>query len=326
MMRVAEAETDTCAWPITQSSQLTDEWFNYSARGENLDLYEWTPHSGSSAYYHTTVAFWANGASQSLSGIPGYTGITYGVDGEGRLVTAQQGTTKIVCDASCSLSSTTYDPSGNPLVVNIAGTTDNDTYTYNTGTELMNTFTFTVGSPSKSFAGTLNWNQNESLQQLAITDGFNAGGAQTCNYGTSTVAGYDDFGRLLSANCGSTWAQTFSYDQFGNITKTGSVSWACATCYSGNNQYNATLSASISYDADGRNLLDDTFHKYSWNVYGSPATIGGATGSVSCGTSGTCLTYDANGRTVEKNVSGSLFADPLQPCWQDRDYVRTDHD
>src|SRR5207248_2184682 len=69
--RVVEAETDTCASPITQASMLTDEWFSYSVRGENTDLYESTPHSG--GYYHTTAGYWANGVLQSLSGIPGYT-------------------------------------------------------------------------------------------------------------------------------------------------------------------------------------------------------------------------------------------------------------
>jgi len=109
-----------------------------------------------------------------------------------------------------------------------------------------------------------------------------------------------------SANCGSVWAQTFSYDQFGNLSKSGSLTWACPTCYNGNNnQYNNVLSSSISYDADG-NLLNDTFHKYTWDSYGHPVTIGGTSGTVTCGTSGTCLTYDALGRMVEKNVSGTF--------------------
>src|SRR5438132_13702647 len=115
--------------------------------------------------------------------------------------------------------------------------------------------------------------------------------------------GYDDLGRLLNVDCGSKWQQTFSYDQFGNITKTGSLNWACATCYNGRNQYNSTLAPSISYDSDGH-LLNDTFYQYTWDVYGHPSTIGPATGTITCGTSGTCLTYDANGNMVEKNVSG----------------------
>lgn len=303
MGHLVEAETDTCVFPVTAASQLTDEWFSYSNRGENTDAYEWTPHTGSSTYYHTTAAFWANGALQSLSGIPGYSTTSYGVDGEGRPSTAQQGTTKIVCDSSCTAASTTFDPAGNPLAVKIGGTTDSDAYTYYSTTERMHTYTFTVGSTPKSIAGTLNWNQNGSLQQLAITDGFNAGGAQTCNFGTASVVGYDDLGRLVKADCGSAWSQTFTYDQYGNGWKTGSLAWACQTCYGTNNRYNTTLSALISYDAAG-NLLNDTFHKYTWDVYGGLATIGSPTGTVTCGSSGICLTYDAFGKMIEKNVAG----------------------
>ena len=301
--RVVEAETDTCAAPITQSSIIADEWFSYSARGELTDLYESTPHSG--GYYHSTATYWANGALASLSGVPGYTALTYGVDGEGRLNTAQQGTTKVVCDSTCSSTSTTFDPAGRPLVVKIGGTTDNDAYTYDPNTERMSTYTFTVGSTPTSMAGTLTWNQNGTLRQLAITDGFNSGGAQTCKFGTATVMGYDDVGRLLSADCGSAWTQTFSYDQFGNITKSGSLSWACPTCYNGSNQYNAVLSPSISYDADG-NLLNDTFHTYTWDAYGHISSID----STTCGTNGTCLTYDALGRMVEKSVN-SVYTELL---------------
>jgi YD repeat-containing protein len=113
--------------------------------------------------------------------------------------------------------------------VNIGGTGnngsgDNDKYTYDLNTGRMLTYAFTVGSTPKSIAGTLTWNQNGTLRALAIADGFNSGGTQTCNYGTSTVMGYDDQGRLLSANCASAWNQTFFYDQYGNPSKTGSVS------------------------------------------------------------------------------------------------------
>ena len=206
---------------------------------------------------------------------------------------------------------------------NIGGTSDNDTYTYYSNTGRMNTFTFTVGSTPKSIAGTLTWNQNGSLQQLAITDGFSAAGTQTCTYGSSSVMGYDDLGRLLNVNCGSNWQQTFSYDQFGNLTKTGSLNWACATCYNGRNQYNSTLAPSISYDSDG-NLLNDTFFRYTWDVYGHPATIGPATGTITCGTSGTCLTYDANGNMVEKKSLRRLQRDSVQPNRQDGYDERTD--
>ena len=76
--------------------------------------------------------------------------------------------------------------------------------------------------------GSLIWNANGSLQQLAITDGFNSGGTQTCNYNSAGTAGYDDLGRLINVNCGVLWGQTFSYDQYDNITKSGNITWV--TC------------------------------------------------------------------------------------------------
>jgi len=108
---------------------------------------------------------------------------------------------------------------------------DTDTYTYDnttcTGslvTGRMTGYTFSVGATPKTDVGGLGWNANGTLRSLAITDGFNAGGTQTCNYGTSTTAGYDEQARLVSAVCtsGSTnvWGQQFSYDAFHNLTKT----------------------------------------------------------------------------------------------------------
>jgi RHS repeat-associated protein len=311
--RVAEAETDTCASPITQASMITDEWFSYSKRGEKTDTYESTPHSG--GYYHATAGYAANGALQSLGGVPAYGAMSYGLDGEGRMSTAQQGTTKIVCDSACSQTlSTTFNPGGNPLIVKIGGFSDNDTYTYWPATERLKTYTYTVGSTPKSISGTLNWNQNGSLQQLAITqDDFNSGGIQTCNYL------YDDLGRIgtppnssaYSVDCGpSFWRQTFTYDQFGNLTKTANpgITWQPGYTAS-TNQYTTptnclTAGGSPCYDANG-NLIRDTFNSYTWDVYGKMSSVRSGNTSAVCGSSGTCLTYDANGNMVEKSVGGT---------------------
>jgi RHS repeat-associated protein len=148
--------------------------------------------------------------------------------------------------------------------------------------------------PAGSLAGNLTWNANGTLRTLAITDDFNSGG-QTCNYGTSSTPGYDELGRLVNVNCtnssGATvWSQTFSYDQFDNITKSGSISWMPGYNL-GNNHY--TL-AGTSYDNNG-NLTNDSFHTYTWDAnWQKPITA-----------DSTSLTYDALGRMVEKNVSGS---------------------
>ncbi len=57
---------------------------------------------------------------------------------------------------------------------------------------------------------------NGTLGQLQITDTYHTGNAQTCAFG------YDDLSRLTTDQCGSAWQQTFGYDAFGNIEKTGS--------------------------------------------------------------------------------------------------------
>jgi len=290
--RLVEAETDNCgAWPPTP---ITDEWFSYSARGELTDVYESTPHSG--GYYHTTTSYFENGAVKTLGGIPGQTSFTYGIDSEGRPKTAVQGSTNLV-------SNTTFNTASQPLVVTL-GLGDSDTYVYDPNTGRMSSYTFTLGSTPTSIVGNLTWNPNGTLSKLAITDGFNAGGTQTCKYGdpSSSVPGYDDLGRLIKVDCSaSVWQQNFSYDPFGNLTKTvptGGTGIAWNPGYNAaNNRYTLT---GTSYDANG-NLLTDTFHTYTWDTEGHPVTID----SSACGTNGICATYDALGRIVEKNVAGT---------------------
>ena len=68
---------------------------------------------------------------------------------------------------------------------------------------------------AQSVVGNLTWNANGTLQALAITDPLNSANSQTCTYG------YDDLVRISSAGCGATWSQTFSFDPFGNISKSG---------------------------------------------------------------------------------------------------------
>jgi YD repeat-containing protein len=167
----------------------------------------------------------------------------------------------------------------------------------------MTNWTFDVGT--KNEAATLNWNPNGTLNNLAITDGFNAGGTQTCLYNPTSGMGYDDLGRLLNVSCGtsgSIWNQSFSYDQYDNLTKTSSGpggSWIPGYNQA-NNQY--TLGGT-SYDGSG-NLLTDTFHTYTWNAFGKLLTID----STACGTNGECVTYDALGRAVETS-NGAAYTE-----------------
>jgi RHS repeat-associated protein len=264
-------------------TKLTDEGFSYDALGRKIGTWEITPHL--SAYTELTASYFANGNLETLSnGQFGYT-ITYTPDGEGRLATAVNQVGAVI------VAGTTYNAASQPTIINIGSGTDQDDYGYDPNTGRMKTYTFQVGSTG-SVAGTLNWNQNGTLQQLGIVDGYNSGGTQTCTFS------YDGLARIGTDNCGSVWDQTFSYDPYGNVTKSanGGISWMPG--YNANNQYTLT---GTSYDADG-NLLTDTFHTYTWNSAGKVATID----SSACGTNGECVTYDAFGRTAEVS-SGSEY-------------------
>ena len=156
----------------------------------------------------------------------------------------------------------------------------------------MKTWTFEVGAAAET--GTLTWSGNGTLRQVTIVDGFNSGGSQTCTFGTSTVMGYDDLGRLLSDNCGSVWQQTFSYnDQYDNLTKSGSSAW--------NPGYNPANNhaTGVGYDNSG-NVTSDPSHTYKWDPFNKLQSVD----SSSCASNGECVTYDALGRIVESSYNG----------------------
>ena len=86
----------------------------------------------------------------------------------------------------------------------------------------MTQYKHTVGSSSNT--GTLTWNANGTLQQLAISDTLNPGDTQTCYYL------YDDLVRLIQAEnppggggtCGRIEHYTYDGDgayAFGNLRK-----------------------------------------------------------------------------------------------------------
>jgi YD repeat-containing protein len=268
------------------AAKLTDEGFGYDADGNPTDLYESTPHSG--GYYHSKVSYWPNGALDTLqllnnSGGAFFPTLTYGAEGEGRpsSVTAASGQSP-VSSATYTLSGTT-EPIGSLTNVTF-GSLDSDSFQYNPNTGRMKQYSLNVNG--QSLVGQLNWNSNGTLGQLAITDPFNSADNQTC---TDT---YDDLARVSGNNCTpSVWAQTFSYDPFGNISKSGSISWQPTYSTASNNQYLAGWNG-VSYDPDG-NLLNDSFNLYTWDGYGNLASANGA-----------AITYDALDRMVE-NDNGS---------------------
>ena len=100
--------------------------------------------------------------------------------------------------------------------------------------------------------------------------------------------------RITSVNCGTPWAQTFSFDPFGNVSKSGSISFL-PTYSTATNRMTALPGFTPMYDSNG-NLTSDSSHTYAWDSDNHPTTIDSVT-----------ATYDALGRMVEQNKSGTYY-------------------
>jgi RHS repeat-associated protein len=224
-----------------------------------------------------TSTYYANGALDTLSNLVGLPTITYGVDGEGRVNSAS------ASSGQNPLTSTTYNTASLPTLVTL-GSSDSDSYTYDANSNRMTKYTFAVNG--QSVVGSLTWNPIGTLETLGVTDPFYGGGNQTCNYT------HNDVSRIASANCGSPWSQTFSYDAFGNISKSGTISFQPTYSYV-TNRMTQIGSSTPTYDANG-NVLTDTAHTYVWDANGRPVTIDGVS-----------ITYDALGRMVERDSAGT---------------------
>jgi RHS repeat-associated protein len=276
--RLAEGYTATCA----TCTKLTDEGFSYDKRGELSASYESTPNSG--GYYSVPVTYWPNGQPKTVGPFLNEAQVSITADGEGRPFAINGSASNIL-----------YNYAGQPtqLMVSCAANCYPIAYQYDPNTLRMTQYSF-AGS-NGTLSGTLTWNPNGSLGQLVVADPVNSADVQTCTYSA------DDLARLASVSCnsGATWGQQFTYDPFGNITKTvpsnaTGVSWIPGYS-SSTNRY---LLGGTSYDADG-NVLNDNFNTYTWDAegkqlstnYGGEETFG--------------FTYDALGHMVELAVNGT---------------------
>jgi RHS repeat-associated protein len=285
------AEAYTCSGSC--SSKTTDEGSSYTARGELSDVYQSTPNSG--GYYHLSATYFANGALNQLSGLPSLPTITDNVDGEGRLsnVSAASGQNPVT--------GTTYNTASQPTQVTL-GSLDSDAFTFDPNTNRMTQYKFSVNGQAE--VGNLTWNAIGTLASLAITDPFNSADNQTCTYA------HDDLARIASVNCGaSIWQDNFSYDVFGNISKTvptGGTGVSFQATYSTSTNHITQIAGSTpTYDANG-NVTNDFLHTYTWDADGHALTADGVG-----------LTYDALGRTVEQNKSGTYTQVIYAPTGQE---------
>jgi RHS repeat-associated protein len=287
------------------SNKVTDTAYCYSPRGEISDEYELIPNT--TTYYHTTASYWANGVVSALNGVSQHAnGWTFGVDGEGRPNTAFDATTM-----TNLVTAATYYPTSSQTIITL-GSGDKDTYSYDMNTGRVNQYQFTIGTTPKNIIGSLNWNPDWTLGSLTITDPFNAADAQTCGYS------YDGLARLAGVSCGpsnppngSIWGQTFTYDAFGNISKSGSISFS-STYYPitngngnpTNNREQTVSSCAPTYDANGNLTSDCTFlpypYTYAWDADGNITGI-----NLSNNYPPISIIYDAFDRAVQNDNSGT---------------------
>jgi RHS repeat-associated protein len=273
------AEAYTCTGSCT--SKITDTGYGYTARGEISDIYQSSPNSG--GYYHASEQYWPNGARKQLSGLPTLPTFTYGVDGEGRMNALSAST------GQNPLAATSYNAASLPTTLTF-GSGDSDSFTYDPNTLRMTQYQFNVNG--QLFTGVLGWNADGTLASQNITDPFHSADTQNCSYS------HDDVERLASVNCGAaTWQQNFSYDPFGNITKTvptgGTGSSLQPTYSSATNQMTSLPGFTPTYDANG-NVLTNSAHTYTWDADGHYASVDGIG-----------YTFDAFGRLVELVISPS---------------------
>jgi RHS repeat-associated protein len=277
--RVVEAYTSTCQ---TTCSKITDLGFSYTVRGELTDVYQSSPHSG--GYYHVNATYWANGALNQIGGLSGLPVLTYTPDGEGRptIVSASTGQNPVV-------SSTLYNTASFPTSMTL-GSSDSDSFTFDQKTNRMLQFSFAINN--QTLTGTIGWNPIGTPSSLDISDPFDSQDTQNCSYA------HDDLARISKVNCGVVWGQSFTYDAYGNITKSvlsGSNGTSFQPTYAASPPTNriASLPGNFipTYDANG-NLTKDSFHQYAWDSEGRPVTIDAVT-----------LTYDALNRLVEQSLS-----------------------
>ena len=296
------AEAYTCSTSAC-STKLTDAFFSASpvtsgsmAGGVLSQMWESTPHSG--GYFLTQDTYFPNGSVGAISATLGGSSIgipslSYGVDGEGRLYSATDSTHSINL-----VTATAYNPASSPTSITYGNAStgsgnDVDSFTYDSNTLRATNLTYAINPNSSPYTVTtgLTWNANWSLQQMAYVDGNDSTKNQTCSYSA------DDLSRIASVNCIGAWAQTFSYDPFGNIYKNGtggSTSYTAA--YSPvTNQVSSGITPSPTYDGNGNQTSTSTSINLTWNALNLPISVNSTT-----------ATYDVRGRMVEKGV-GSTY-------------------
>jgi len=234
------------------------------------------------------LTYWENGVTKQIANLASLFTFTYGVDGAGRMnsISASSGQNP--------LSSTVYNAASLPTTVTL-GSGDSDAFTYDANTNRRTKYQFNING--QSYVGAPTWNANGTLSSLSITDPFNSTDTQNCSYS------HDDLARIASVNCGaSKWQQNFTYDAFGNITKTvptGGTGNSFQPTYSETtNRMTNIAGFTPTYDANGNTLND-----------GAMTRAYDADGFLVSG-NGTSVTIDALGRAIDSGFQTATFYSP----------------
>ncbi|MGH9393804.1 MAG: RHS repeat-associated core domain-containing protein [Terriglobales bacterium] len=260
------------AW--TGDARTTDLGFSYpNPGGDEKQVYQSSSDSG--GWYMSSAQHYPNGVASNLV-VPGLAAVvTYGLDGEGR--------PNLVDGATTLVGAASYSADG--LASITFGSGDSDAYSYDPATGRMAQYSFTVNGTSN--IGALAWNANGTLASLGLTQNiYPSGPSGTCSYS------HDDLGRVASVSCPGIWGQTFSFDPFGNLAKTGNDGGTSfSASFNLSNQIGSVGGYSGAYDPNG-NLLNDPSQSMStvnaFDTENRAVTFEGVN-----------VLYDALGRAVE---------------------------
>ena len=171
------------------------------------------------------------------------------------------------------------------------------------------TYSYDVASQLTTLA-----HRNAASVELArFVYGYDIGGRRTAKTITGTAAltqaeayGYDAIDQIISANYGTTQADTFAYDPMGNRTfatrTTGSTTSATAYTANSLNQYTAVNATAPTYDANGNTLsLGAQTFGYDGQSRLTSTQITDWSSSV---THTASFIYDAHNRQVNRTVDG----------------------
>ena len=182
------------------------------------------------------------------------------------------------------------------------------------------------------------WSGSGHVQSSNLYEG-GSGPFATLGHFTQSYS-HDGINRLTGVSDSGGYSRTFGYDQYGNLSVTGSngVPWSGLTPYSGdgsnpfsagNNRLNAggydaagnqTMlgSLQIGYDAENRQRLTQDGSDvagYSYDGNGNRVGTGGPT------IGATVYVYDAFGRLAAEYRDGAAAAAPCQRCYLTTDYL-----